>query len=99
MSLRHGTAADRPAVAAFLAERGSARVARRGELVDPLDHPALLAEDRRDGRLLGVLTYVIDRSSCEVLTLHSALQWRGWAPGCSGWPSRWRPSGAAAVCG
>jgi GNAT superfamily N-acetyltransferase len=79
VNLRHARAADRPAVAAFLAGRGSARVARRGELLHPLDHPALLAEDRPGGRLLGVLTYVVDRDRawCEVLTLHSAEQWRG----------------------
>ena len=27
--------------------------------------------------LAGVLTYIIDRDSCEVLTLHVADQWRG----------------------
>jgi GNAT superfamily N-acetyltransferase len=79
MNLRAGQAADRPAVAAFLAERGATHVARRNQLVDPLDHPALLAEDQQDGRLLGVLTYVVDRdrAQCEVLTLHAVRQWRG----------------------
>jgi len=52
-------------------------VARRNQLVDPLDHPALLAEDEQDGRLLGVLTYVVDRDQCEVLTLNAGQQWRG----------------------
>lgn len=77
MNLRTGQAADGPAVGAFLADHGAARVARRNQLVDPLDHPALLAEDEQDGHLLGVLTYVVDRDQCEVLTLHAVQQWRG----------------------
>jgi GNAT superfamily N-acetyltransferase len=79
MNLRAGQVADRPAIGAFLAQRGATRVARRNQLVDPLDHPALLAEDQQDGRLLGVLTYVVDRdrAQCEVLTLHTLQQWRG----------------------
>jgi GNAT superfamily N-acetyltransferase len=77
MNLRAGHPADRPAVAAFLTQRGSARVARRNQLVDPLDHPVLLAEDDQNGQLLGVLTYVVDRGQCEVLTLHAGQQWRG----------------------
>lgn len=77
MNLRAGYPADRPAVAVFLAKRGSARVARRNQLVDPLDHPVLLAEDDQNGQLLGVLTYVVDRGQCEVLTLHAEQQWRG----------------------
>jgi GNAT superfamily N-acetyltransferase len=67
--------ADEPAVGAFLAERHSARVARLGRLERPLDHPALLAE--RDGALAGVLTYVVGRDDCEILTLHAAEQWHG----------------------
>ena len=62
---------DGPAVASFLEANHSARVARRGALERPLDHPALIAEGP-DGRLLGVLTYVIDGASCEILTLHAA---------------------------
>ena len=79
MNLRAGHATDRPAVAALLAQRGAARVARRNQLLDPLDHPALLAEDEQDGRLLGVLTYVVDRDrgQCEVLTIDAEQQWRG----------------------
>jgi GNAT superfamily N-acetyltransferase len=61
---------DRTEVERFLAERYSARVARLGRLEDSLAHPALVAE--RDGRLEGVLTYVVDGDSCEVLTLHAA---------------------------
>src|SRR6266545_6415910 len=79
MNIRPRQPADLPAVHAFLAEHHSTRVARLGVLVDPLDHPALLAEDQAGGRLLGVLTYVLDSDGehCEVLTLHAAQQWRG----------------------
>ena len=52
-------------------------MARRNQLVDPQDHPVLLAEDDQNGQLLGVLTYVVDRDQCEVLTLHAGQQWRG----------------------
>jgi GNAT superfamily N-acetyltransferase len=62
---------DLPAVGAFLAERHSARVARLGELVHPLEHPALIAETA-SGALAGVLTYVVSGDDCEVLTLHAA---------------------------
>ena len=77
MNVRPAEPDDRDAVAAFLEERGSARVARRGELVDACDHPALVAEE--DGRLTGVLTYVLDepRRLCEVLTLYAAERGRG----------------------
>jgi GNAT superfamily N-acetyltransferase len=48
-----------------------------GELFDPLDYPALLAE--ADGAILGMLTYVPDPGweQCEVLTLHATEQWHG----------------------
>ncbi|KAB2343710.1 GNAT family N-acetyltransferase [Actinomadura rudentiformis] len=70
--------ADRPAVQAFLTRNHSARVARLGELLDPLDHPAFVAESD-DGQLLGVLTYIPDEAQkqCEILTLHTTEQWRG----------------------
>jgi GNAT superfamily N-acetyltransferase len=61
---------DLPEVERFLAERHSARVARLGRLEDSLAHPALVAE--QDGRLAGVLTYILGAGSCEVLTLHAA---------------------------
>jgi GNAT superfamily N-acetyltransferase len=73
--VRERTAGDVDAVTAFLAANHSARVARLGALLRPIEHPALLAEE--DGALLGVLTYVIDGTDCEVLTLHTAEQWRG----------------------
>jgi GNAT superfamily N-acetyltransferase len=73
--IREREASDREVVERFLAERHSARVARLGRLENPLDHPALIAE--RDGALTGVLTYVLEGDSCEILTLHVAEPWTG----------------------
>jgi ribosomal protein S18 acetylase RimI-like enzyme len=75
-AIREATDADRAARYSFLSERHSARVARLGDLRTPLDHPALIAE-RDDGSLAGMLTYVVDGDSCEILTLHVAEQWTG----------------------
>jgi GNAT superfamily N-acetyltransferase len=58
-----------------LQQRGSAVVARRGELVDALVRPAVVATDA--GGLEGVLTYDVVGDSCEILTLHAARQWAG----------------------
>jgi ribosomal protein S18 acetylase RimI-like enzyme len=66
---------DAPQLAAFLQRHHSARVARLGELLDPSQHPALVAED--DGRIVGVLTYVPHRTETEILTLHVEGRWRG----------------------
>jgi len=66
---------DRPIVERFLSGRHSRRVARRGRLEDSLAHPALVAE--RDGELAGVVTYIVDGDSCEVLTLHAAERFVG----------------------
>jgi len=78
MKVRPREAADQAAARAFLARHGSIRVARLGELVHPLDHPAFVAETG-GGRLLGMLTYVPGRDwqQCEILTLHAAGQWHG----------------------
>lgn len=57
---------------AFLAEHRSARVARNGELLVPIDHPALVAW--RDGARISYATYVLDGDACEILTLHSAVE-------------------------
>ena len=77
MIVRPAEPRDRDALAAFLEERGAARVARRRALVDATEHPALVAEE--NGRLAGVLTYVLDgpRRLCEVLTLHAVERRRG----------------------
>jgi ribosomal protein S18 acetylase RimI-like enzyme len=69
MAVREATAADAEAVAVFLEGHGSAVVARHGELLDATGRPALLAEN--EGRLVGLLTYVVDDTDCEVLTLHA----------------------------
>jgi hypothetical protein len=78
VKIRPRESADQAAAQAFLARHGSLRAARLGELVHPLDHPALVAE-AADGHLLGMLTYVPshDGRQCEILTLHADEQWRG----------------------
>jgi len=68
-------AEDRVAVAAFLREHGALRVARRGELLDALGHPALLAW--QGDVLVGVATYVVEAEACELLTLHAQHQFAG----------------------
>jgi ribosomal protein S18 acetylase RimI-like enzyme len=75
MRVRRREPTDHPAVEDFLARWNSLRVARLGRIERPLDHPALLADD--SGRLVGVLTYVLDGPQCEVLTLHVDDQRRG----------------------
>jgi GNAT superfamily N-acetyltransferase len=74
--VRESTEADRPALHSFLSERHSAVVARRGRVLNALDHPALIAEDEA-GELAGVLTYITNGDECEILTLHTASQWTG----------------------
>jgi GNAT superfamily N-acetyltransferase len=75
MRVRAATARDRPWIDAFLATNHSSRVARRGELVRPIDHPMLIAE--ADGEPAGLLTYVATGAECEILTLHATPQWAG----------------------
>jgi GNAT superfamily N-acetyltransferase len=65
----------RPALEAFLRDQNSLRAARRGELVDALDHPALLAWSSDD--LVGAATYVVEGHDCELLTLHAGTQLAG----------------------
>jgi GNAT superfamily N-acetyltransferase len=78
VKVRPREAADQAAARAFLARHDSVRAARLGELVHPLNHPALVAENA-GGQLLGMLTYVPgqDWRQCEILTLHADEQWRG----------------------
>jgi GNAT superfamily N-acetyltransferase len=66
---------DRPALEAFLRRHHAVRVARRGELVDPLLHPAFLAWSGDE--LVGVATYVVTDDECELLTLHADSRWSG----------------------
>jgi ribosomal protein S18 acetylase RimI-like enzyme len=75
--IRRREPSDRPAVEDFLARWNSLRVARLGRIERPLDHPAMIAADDDDGRLVGVLTYVLDEPQCEVLTLHVDDRRRG----------------------
>jgi GNAT superfamily N-acetyltransferase len=75
MRVRQREPVDRSAIAGFLARWNSLRVARLGVVEHPLERPALIAEE--DGRLVGVLSYVIDRAWCEVLTLHADVRGRG----------------------
>jgi GNAT superfamily N-acetyltransferase len=78
VKVRPREAADQDAARAFLARHNSLRGARLGELVHPLDHPALVAV-AAGGQLAGMLTYVPgpDWQQCEILTLHADDQWRG----------------------
>ena len=74
VELRRAMGAE-PEVREFLRQRGSAVVARRGELVDALARPAVVAADA--GAVAGVLTYDVVGDRCEILTLHAAWPWRG----------------------
>jgi GNAT superfamily N-acetyltransferase len=76
LSVRVAEERDGPRVETFLAEHGSTRVARLGELVAAREHPALLAQDD-EGRLAGLLTYILDGDRCEILTLHATERRRG----------------------
>jgi GNAT superfamily N-acetyltransferase len=75
LTVRPREEGDRAHVEAFLEYHGIRHAARLGRLEDSLAHPALVAE--RDGELAGVLTYVLDGDSCEVLTLHAGNRQRG----------------------
>jgi GNAT superfamily N-acetyltransferase len=74
VELRQAGAAE-PEVRDFLVRQGSAVVARRGELVDALARPAVVAIE--SGVVSGVLTYDVVGESCEILTLHAGRQWAG----------------------
>jgi N-acetylglutamate synthase-like GNAT family acetyltransferase len=73
--VRAAAASDRPWIERFLDEWHSGRVARRGEIVRPLDHPMLVAEV--DGEPAGLLTYIVSGDECEIHTLHAAHRWAG----------------------
>ena len=66
---------DRAWIESFLEDHGWTLVARRNELVRPLDHPMLIALD--GDAPAGFLTYVLDGDACEVLTLNAVTPWRG----------------------
>lgn len=75
VEVRPSDAGNRPLLEAFLRGQNALRVARRGELVDSLDHPAFLAEE--GDRLLGVATYALGDGECELLTLHVEGRYAG----------------------
>ena len=75
MHVRAANADDRAWIESSLAEHRSTRVARRGEIVRPIDYPMLVAES--DGGPAGLLTYIITATDCEILTLHANRQWAG----------------------
>ena len=66
---------DRPALEAALRGWNALRVARRGEIVDSSEHPAVLAWS--EGELAGAATYVLGADACELLTLHAATRLGG----------------------
>jgi GNAT superfamily N-acetyltransferase len=75
MRIRAAEPGDRAELEGFLERWNSLRVARLGGLEHPLEHAMLVAE--RDGRLVGVLTYVLRGDECEVLTLHADERRKG----------------------
>src|SRR3954469_24476721 len=75
MRIRTAEPRDRAELEGFLERWHSLRVARLGRLEHPLDHAMLVAE--RDGRLVGVLTYVVHGAECEVLTVHADERRKG----------------------
>jgi N-acetylglutamate synthase-like GNAT family acetyltransferase len=75
MQVRPGRAEDRPVVGAFLDDHNALLVARRGELVESLHHPALVAW--AGDELVGVATYVLSANGCELLTLHARGKFMG----------------------
>jgi GNAT superfamily N-acetyltransferase len=74
--VRAAEADDRDWLESFLAEHNSLRAARRGELVNSLDHPMLIAETDA-GQPAGLLTYIERDGDCEIFTLHAVRQWAG----------------------
>jgi GNAT superfamily N-acetyltransferase len=75
VEIRERVPEDERSLEAFVARHYLRRVARFGELLDPLDHSALVADD--NGRIAGLLTYIIDSHRCEILTLHVDSKWLG----------------------
>jgi GNAT superfamily N-acetyltransferase len=73
VAVRPATGADRSRVRRFLDERGMRQAARLGELHEAGDDDALLAIDEQ-GTIVGVLTYVVGGTDCEVSTLYAATQ-------------------------
>ena len=58
---------------------GSTNIVSRGKLHDTLTLHGFVAE--HDGRPVGLLTYLVDRDNCELVTLNSILEGKGVATG------------------
>jgi 2-oxo-4-hydroxy-4-carboxy-5-ureidoimidazoline decarboxylase len=71
IEVRDFVAADRDWARALLAEDGGGdhHVARLGELLDPLEHPGIVAT--QDGAPIGLLTVAESEAGMELLTLHA----------------------------
>ncbi|RVW07538.1 GNAT family N-acetyltransferase [Prescottella agglutinans] len=67
--------AREPRLTSFLQAQHTAQIARRGELVDARDRPALIA--LTDGETVGVLIYDIDGTNCEIVNMRASDQWGG----------------------
>jgi GNAT superfamily N-acetyltransferase len=67
--------AEEPRLTAFLQAQRTTQIARRGELVDARDRPALIASS--DDETVGVLIYDIDGANCEIVNMRASGQWGG----------------------
>lgn len=75
-AIRELRAADLPRAEALLVEGLGGRLqARRGELIDVLDRPGLVAE--ANGALIGILTYDSRPAECELVALVAAVRGSG----------------------
>jgi ribosomal protein S18 acetylase RimI-like enzyme len=75
-TVRDLRAADLPRAEALLEEGLGGRLqARRGELIDVLDRPGLVAE--ADGRLIGLLTFDAQPTECELVAIVAAVRRAG----------------------
>ena len=75
MRIRPALPEDRPAVERILKRWHALHVARRGELLHALDHPALVADG--EGAVVGVLVYVVRGREWEILALYVDERRRG----------------------
>lgn len=75
MEVRSKTEQDDTQLRVFLSAHNAARVARRGELVDATEQPAVLAWSGDE--LVGAGTYVVRGPACELLTLHASRRFAG----------------------
>lgn len=59
----------------FFHSHRTTQVARRDAVVDLREKPALIASD--DGEVVGVLSYDVDGTDCEVVHMRASGQWGG----------------------